>query len=456
MRCVLTVAVAVALFSAGCWGGGDGSEPTAPTRVSAVELAQAVTQARLRGHLQALQRIADENGGTRASGTPGYDASVDYVVRRLRQAGYAPHLQRFTYTDSRELERPGLSRKAPDPATFDYGDDFVGFRYSGSGEVVARVEPVDVESESSGCEASDFSRFEQRSVALIRRGGCFFFVKVRNAAAAGAAAVLVFNDGSAGHEAPLEATLLRPAKIPALSLANSVGEELARSAEAGPVRVRVQTHVAVRKPVTANVLADLRGVENGPPLLLGAHLDSIESGPGINDNGSGVATVLELATDARRLGLRPRQPVRFAFWAAEEAGLVGSTRYVKRLGSDADREIAAVVNLDMVGSPNAEAFVYEGDGTIEKALMRAIRQEGFEPLPLDLEGRSDHAPFAEAGIPVGGMFSGADEPGPGGRPHDSCYHRPCDTLENVDFQTLERMADALALAVFGDLTTRSS
>jgi Zn-dependent M28 family amino/carboxypeptidase len=225
--------------------------------------------------------------------------------------------------------------------------------------------------------------------------------------------------------------------------------------DAGPVRMRVHTSVEVSQTEAANVLADLPGATQGAPLLLGAHLDSIESGPGINDNGSGVATLLELAVQARKLGVRPQRPVRFAFWAGEEAGELGSREYVKSLENPVD-DIASVVNLDMVGSPNPEPYVYEGDGTIQEALSDAVRDEGLDPTPIDLEGRSDHAPFQEAGIPTGGLFTGADEPAPDGEPHDSCYHRACDTVDNVDLAILEKMADALASAVFGNLTGPAS
>jgi Zn-dependent M28 family amino/carboxypeptidase len=450
MRSLFVIAASVGLLATGCWG--ESGETGTSTGGGAKALAQAVTRQGLRADLAALQRIADANGGTRASGTPGYDASVAYVVTQLRKAGFRPDLDRFRYTDSRELERPTLARTAPAPSAFDYGDEFVSFRYSGSGDVQSRVRPVDMRSETSGCESSDFGGFERGSIALMRRGGCFFAIKVDNAASAGAAAVLVFNDGSPGHEQPLEATLVHTAPVPALSLANNVGETLALQSAAGRVDVRVHTHTEARQVEAANVLADLRGSAAGPPLLLGAHLDSIQAGPGINDNGSGVVTLLELAKQAQRLSYEPRQPIRFAFWAAEEAGLVGSRHYAKSLGADPEMKVAAVVNLDMVGSPNGEAFVYEGDGTIEDALAENVREQGLDPLPLELEGRSDHAPFADAGIPVGGLYTGADEPGPDGKPHDACYHRACDTLGNVDFAMLERMADALALAVFSDLT----
>jgi Zn-dependent M28 family amino/carboxypeptidase len=447
------MAAAAGVLATGCLSGKENESATTGIRATgaADKLAQAVTSGGLRRHLEALQRIADENGGTRASGTGGYDASLRYVLTQLRHAGYTPHLQRVRYLDSHELAPPELARISPDSLTYSYPDDFVSLRYSGSGDVEAPLQAINPDSETSGCESSDFEDFDAGSIALIRRGGCFFFEKVKDAISAGAAAVIVFNDGSPGHEGPIEATLLHLVAVPALSLANERGEELAKQVAAGPVRMRVHTSVEVGQTETANVLADIPGETTGPPLLLGAHLDSVESGPGINDNGSGVATLLELAVQTHTLGLQPDQPVRFAFWAGEEAGEVGSREFVKSLEDPID-DIAAVVNIDMVGSPNAEAFVYEGDGTIEQALSEAVREEGLDPVPVDLEGRSDHAAFQEAGIPTGGLYTGADEPAPDGRPHDSCYHLACDTIDNVDLGMLAHMADALAVAVFGTLT----
>jgi Zn-dependent M28 family amino/carboxypeptidase len=457
VRAFLVVAAAASMLASGCLSGNDNESATRSDQGAgtAEQLARAVTAEGLDAHLAALQRIADENGGTRASGTPGYDASVEYVVGQLRQAGYTAHLQRVRYTDSHELAPPELARISPDPLKYRYPDDFVSLRYSGSGEVEAALEAIDAYSDSSGCDSTDFGAFDTGAIALIRRGGCFFSEKARNAIAAGAAAVIVFNDGPPGHKGPIEATLVHPVEVPALSLANELGEALAQQADAGPVRMRVHTSVQVGQTEAANVLADLPGATKGAPLLLGAHLDSIESGPGSNDNGSGVAALLELALQARKLGVQPQRTVRFAFWAGEEAGEFGSREYVKSLQNPID-DVASVVNLDMVGSPNPEPYVYEGDGTIQTALSDAVRDEGLDPVPVDLEGRSDQAPFQEAGIPTGGLFTGADEPAPDGKPHDSCYHRACDTVDNVDLEILEKMADALASAVFGTLTGSAS
>jgi aminopeptidase S len=179
-------------------------------------------------------------------------------------------------------------------------------------------------------------------------------------------------------------------------------------------------------------------------VMAGAHLDSVPRGPGINDNGSGVASLLEVA---RVLGPRPGRRVRLAFWGAEELGLGGSRHYVGALSPRERRAVAAYINLDMVGSPNAVPALYrDGDERLTRILRGAHpgREAG-----VPAEGRSDHAPFDSAGIPVGGLYTGADERGPGGEPRDPCYHLPCDTLANVDGQVLLRMARATLRALRG-------
>jgi aminopeptidase S len=176
----------------------------------------------------------------------------------------------------------------------------------------------------------------------------------------------------------------------------------------------------------------------GPRVVMaGGHLDSVPAGPGINDNGSGVAALLETA---HALGGRaPGAPVWLAFWGAEELGLVGSRRWVSRLGPDEREEIAAYVNLDMVGSPNPAQGVYsDADPAIERLLRRLVGPGAEEE---NAGGRSDHAPFRRAGIPVGGLFTGA------GEPHDPCYHRVCDDIDNIDMPALVRMARAAGEAV---------
>jgi Zn-dependent M28 family amino/carboxypeptidase len=436
-------------------------EPGDTTTAAPATVEEAITAEGLLAHLRALDEVAAENDGTRESGSPGYEASVAYVVAELEEAGYEARLERFRFTYPHELEPPRLERLSPRPQVYRHEADFVTLRFSGSGTVRGRLVPVDTAGLASGCESSDFAGFPRGAVALVARSGCFFYVKAENAEAAGAAAVVIFNDGSPGREGPLAGTLLRPgAAIPVVGLAHAPGERLARLAARGAVSVRVAARVRNERKRIANVVADLPGREDGGVILLGAHLDSVAQGPGINDNGSGVATVLEAARQLRALGEHPRRGIRFAFWAAEEFGLYGSRAYAESLGPDAAEEIAAVLNFDMVGSPNFVRYVYDGDAEppgskrIERAFRAYFRHRELAVAEISIAGRSDHAPFAEEGIPVGGLFTGADGQktraearrfgGERGGAHDACYHKACDTIENVDVSVLEVMAEAAA------------
>jgi Zn-dependent M28 family amino/carboxypeptidase len=420
-----------------------------------------ITQAALRAHLSALQAIADANHGTRAAGTAGYDASVEYVTRTLRAAGLAPRLDRFRLRVFRELAPSRLSVLAPGRTVFRRGRDFLTATYSGSGAVTAPVRPVDFRlppgppnSSTSGCERRDFRGFPRGAVALLQRGHCFFSVKARNAQAAGARAVLIANEGQRGRRNALAATLgTGGARIPALGISYRVGRALVLSARRRRTVVAVRVSARVERRATANVVADLPG-RGDRIVALGGHLDSVPAGPGINDDGSGVALLLETAKAlrTRRLGAT----VRFLFWSAEEAGLVGSTHYVRTLPAAQRKRIAEYLNFDMVGSPNFVRLVY-GSARLEAALRTAFRDQGLSVARTSIGGRSDHAAFQRAGIEVGGVFTGADGAktvaqqrlfgGRARRPYDRCYHRRCDRLANIDLRVLREVTDAAILTV---------
>ncbi|GLB66538.1 hypothetical protein AHIS1636_09770 [Arthrobacter mangrovi] len=223
-----------------------------------------------------------------------------------------------------------------------------------------------------------------------------------------------------------------------------------------------------RNPVDAfNILAET-GSGSGSVLLLGAHLDSVEEGPGLNDNGSGVAAVLEVALRLAEEGAVPRERIRFAFWGGEEDGMHGSEHYVEELSRQEAAAHVAYLNVDVVGSPNAVAFVYDGDGsdseeagpegsgTIEQVLRDILRTEGVEALPFGFIEDSDYDAFVKGGIPAGGLFTGDGGTkseaeartfgGQAGLQYDECYHRACDTIGNVDMAVLEQMTETLMSA----------
>jgi Zn-dependent M28 family amino/carboxypeptidase len=202
---------------------------------------------------------------------------------------------------------------------------------------------------------------------------------------------------------------------------------------------------------TQNVIAERPGPPTRRVAMLGAHLDSVREGPGINDNGSGAASALALAER-----LRDRRGLRFGFWGAEELGLYGSRGYVASLSAGERRRIAGYVNLDMIGSPNAVRYVY-GEGPVREALEQALRARRLAFDEIEIGASSDHAPFEAAGISAAGLYSGSEERksarqaraygGAEGRPLDPCYHRRCDTFERVDQKVLGELADAAGRAL---------
>ncbi|MFB8139046.1 M28 family metallopeptidase [Streptomyces parvus] len=208
-----------------------------------------------------------------------------------------------------------------------------------------------------------------------------------------------------------------------------------------------------------NLIADWPGGDPNKVLMAGAHLDSVSSGAGINDNGSGSAAVLESALAVSRAGYQPDKHLRFAWWGAEELGLVGSRYYVNNLPSAERSKLSGYLNFDMIGSPNAGYFVYDDDPVIEKTFKDYFAGLNV-PTEIEIEGdgRSDHAPFKNVGIPVGGLFTGAGNTksaaqaqkwgGTAGQAFDRCYHSSCDNLSNVNDTALDRNSDAAAHAIW--------
>ncbi|MEV6408228.1 M28 family metallopeptidase [Streptomyces bobili] len=208
-----------------------------------------------------------------------------------------------------------------------------------------------------------------------------------------------------------------------------------------------------------NLIADWPGGDANQVVMAGSHLDSVSSGAGINDNGTGSAAVLEAALTVARTGYQPTKHLRFAWWGAEELGLVGSRYYVNSLSLANRARISGYLNFDMIGSPNPGYFVYDDDPAIEKTFKDYFAGIGVATeIETEGDGRSDHAPFKSAGVPVGGLFTGASRAktaaqvtkwgGTAGQAFDRCYHSSCDTTANVNDTALNRNADALAHAVW--------
>ncbi|MGH3480222.1 MAG: M28 family metallopeptidase [Nocardioidaceae bacterium] len=449
------------------------------TNDSIRKLLECVTLDGLLEHQEAFQRIADSNDDNRASGTSGYDDSLDYVEDRLRDAGYSTTRQEFDFFKFTDLGGSVMQQTAPGNVTYVEGTDFIATPHSEEGDVTANVTAVDLQlgpnnTSTSGCEAADFAGFPAGNIALIQRGTCTFEQKGENAAAAGAVGILFFNQGNNPADPTrmgLPAVTLGngyTGGIPALSTTYQLGADL--SALSG-LRMRLFADVTRVPATTENLIAESRRGDPHNVIMAGAHLDSVAEGPGINDNGSGSSALIEVAEQMAKTKVKNK--LRFAWWGAEEDGLVGSTEYVNRLvaaGGTGLADIEMYLNFDMIASPNYGLFIYDGDGSgfglvgppgsddIEALFERYYAERDIPSEPTAFTGRSDYQAFINNGIPAGGLFTGAEVPktpaqaakwgGTANIAYDPCYHSACDTIDNLAHDAFAINADAIAYVTY--------
>ncbi len=445
----MVIAVALMLAVGGC-ASSDNANTLKPVSAPdfAASLRGRVTTDAMMAHLTKLSDIAKANNNTRAVGTPGYEASVDYVAGKLRDKGFDVQTPQF---EARVFHaEPGAvtvaDKKFESRALeFSLATPPVGV----TGPLVAV--PV---SESPGCNGADYDNLPiNGAVVLVDRGTCPFSQKEKAAAERGAVAMVVADNAI---EEKMGGTLgeATDVKIPVVSVTKSDGA-LLRTMQ-GPATVQLS---AETKNISArNVVAQTKTGSSSDVVMAGAHLDSVPEGPGINDNGSGVAAVLETAL---QLGSSPgiHNAVRFGFWGAEELGLIGSRKYVESLDLNALKDIALYMNFDMLASPNPGYFTYDGDQSlpldqrgspvvpegsagIERSFAAYLNSAGKTPQDTSFDGRSDYDGFTVAGIPAGGLFSGAEVKetpeeaklwgGAADQPFDPNYHKDTDTLDHID------------------------
>ncbi|WP_207781869.1 M28 family metallopeptidase [Phytoactinopolyspora limicola] len=435
-------------------------------------LLECVTLDGVRSHLQQFQKIADNNDdpyypGSRAAGTKGYADSAAYVAGLLEDAGYDVTLDEFEF----QFAFPAvLEQLTPVQGEYDTGP----FTNSGAGDVTGPVIPVNLaldppRDSTSGCEPSDFDGLDfsgPNDVALVQRGTCPFADKARNAQDAGAEAVVIFNQGDdPTREGLIVGTLGDDSGVVIPVVGASFADGVALAQAGSTARVHV---IEPETRTDVNVIAELPGRNNNNVVMAGAHLDSVAAGAGINDNGSGSAAILETAL--MMANIKPQNTLRFAWWGAEELGLIGSNAYVEGLPADELDRIALYLNYDMVASPNHVFMVYDADeSTFDAPVPVPPGSTAIENLyesyytwigePYDdaeFSGRSDYQAFINNGIPSGGLFTGAEGVktpqqeaiwgGTAGEQFDQCYHEACDTIDNLDLHALEVNSDLIAFA----------
>ncbi|AZM89717.1 M28 family metallopeptidase [Streptomyces sp. W1SF4] len=420
-------------------------------------------------HLKVFQSIADYNNGTRVAGSKGHAQSAQYVENVLKGAGYQVSRHEFDFV---YVETISEKLKVNGDAGRDVPLKLMTYTASGpEGGITAplAVAPVDADN-TNGCDATDFApgAFTGK-IALIKRGGCTFATKQANAAAAGAVGAVIYNN-TAGA---LNGTLgdANAGKVPTGGISQADGEKLAAEAAAGPVSLTLDVRELRENRKTYNVVAETTGGDPDNTVFLGAHLDSVAAGPGINDNGSGSAGILQVAQRLASEQKKIKNKVKFAWWSAEEFGLLGSEAYVASLTPEQKKQIKLYLNFDMIASPNSAYFVYDGDDSdkvgsgpgpegsaqLEKQITDFLDAQKIPHEGSDFTGRSDYGPFIEAGIPSGGTDTGAEGiktpeqaakfGGQAGVAYDPNYHGKGDDINNIDQKALDINVDVIANAV---------
>jgi Zn-dependent M28 family amino/carboxypeptidase len=474
-----------------------------PTETQALQ--DAVSTSAIRKHLKALQEIADRPGanGTRATGTQGHEDSVAYVKAQLEATGYFNvSTQPFTAQVFHQLAPSTLSTTPAPAGGWIEDTNFATMEFSASGTLtnapvvsIDFTEPTTTASASSaGCEASDFPAGGLAGkVALIQRGTCDFGQKVVNAQDAGAAGVIIFNEGTLGdpdRNGLINGTLGGyTITVPVLEATYAAGRQLhdAYVAKQNPT-ASLSTTTRTDTLQTRNLIAETKTGRTDRTVIVGAHLDSVPEGPGINDDGSGTSTDLEVALQMAKLGIKPVNQVRFIWFAGEEQGLLGSTFYADNLTKKQVAGTSVMLDFDMLASPNFAKLIYDGDGSefgtagpngsgmIEKVFQDFFDKRGAYTERIPFDGRSDYDEFTVVGIPAGGIFTGAEvHKSPfqqtkwGGVVSDTlagqfdpCYHLACDSYginghpDNINDTVLSEMSDAVAHSVLTFAQTTSA
>jgi Zn-dependent M28 family amino/carboxypeptidase len=456
---VIAAVMAIALTALAACSSTDSAPAASPPR----DVAGRVTADGMYTHLRKLQEIADANRGSRAEGTPGYDASVDYVVQVLKDKGFDVQTPEFERLDRTEGGNPTLT-VAGRGYHVDQASLLVTTPPGGLNAITLRPQ------KAPGCTAAEYGTVSVRgAIAVVDDTGCSVGDKQSAAVAKGAVGLLVVSaPGTGGSPAGLFTPgYYQRLTVPVGVIDNDADAALRRTN--APVRLVLDSKPVMVK--SRNVVAQTKTGDTKSIVLAGAHLDSSARSPGINDNGSGVAALLEAAS---ALGSQPRitNAVRFAFWGSEAEG---PTKYVRGLARDGLDDIAMYISVEMLGSPNAGYFTYDGDQSgqpnpdmpsqsvpagsagVERTLAGYLNLAGVRPADMPLSRTTDYGPFLAAGIPVGGLTAGSSQRktevqarlwgGRAGVAFDPNYHTGRDTVDNIDRQALSVMGQAAAFAV---------
>ncbi|KAH3732867.1 M28 family peptidase [Pelomyxa schiedti] len=417
--------------------------------------------------LNHLQDISTQYNNTRDDITGGYMAALQYIQEAISEYPVTISQQNFNYSYSETLPSTTWFKVLqPVELTFSLGVDYETGYNTPSAAAISSSPVVGIR--NYGCLDSDWSETVIGAVAILPAGGgCTWLTKSAFASNYGVSLMIGYNSASADSSTPYMpfygfAPIQDGSAIGGIGVTYSTGIMLLGLLPTLTLDVNIDTRVETVE--TANLIAETESGNPNSIVLMGAHLDS--DGPGINDNGSGSMVMLEIALETLKSRMKPwvENKIIFAWWAAEEKGLLGSQAYIDSLSDEKRAAIACNLNLDMIASPNYITGIYNGStmpypanygsAIITDMFLSYFEDKGLNYQMQDMFGASDHYPFVAAGIPASGLFAGASEiktteqrvlfNGIADTPADPCYHEACDTTDNINQDEIKTLAEAYA------------
>lgn len=321
--------------------------------------------------------------GVRVAGSPSGTRAGDYIAEQFKGFGYAVEKQEFTFEPWEDFGTKALLT-SPDSREL----EVIPIQFSSAGHLEGEVVAV-----GGAGEPADFEKANVKGkIALVQRGTLQFADKSKNAADAGAAAVIIYNN------APqlFGGTMREQSTIPTLAMSGRESEKILSALGQGSLKIRIDSDAQVTKKVAHNIIATKPGT-NGKTLVLGGHYDTVLGAPGANDNGSGTAVLIELARVLAKRDLK--YTVVFVGFDAEEYGLIGSRYFTDHLSESDKGKITAMLNFDMLAGGKGSLGL-GGDGNIAEATRQAASSLGVEAQNFKLGNNagSDHQSFTRLGI----------------------------------------------------------
>ena len=410
-------------------------------------IGQIISTAKMKGEAMSTLRILTDEIGARVTGSVQSKKASAYLLKKLKEIGF-DNARLEDYTLQTSWTRKSATGHIISPTNQQIHVGSYGWSPGTAGEIVTNV--IDLGIIKTTVIPQRYANVKGAAVIvepLDSLGHPSLLVRFAMSKA-------LFNSGAAAIIIPS----YKPDRmlymsgfgnfpvgfLPLLSVAQEDILLIRRLLERSPVKLALNINNTINRTPSKefNVVADIPGTDSKNIVLIGAHFDSWDFGQGAQDNGSGVAAVMEVAKIFKKLGIKPKRTVRFVFFSGEEEALLGSRAYITRHYKELDQHKAVLIMDD--GAQVPKGFVIQGRTDLEAIIRKEFAQLaplGASGISLDASFDTDHAPFLAEGIPAFLLWVNEGN-------YDNYHHTVIDTYDKVDPELLASDVAVLAVALY--------